>query len=69
MKYNEGTMMRVRQSLYLEADDTSQDKVIESMSLDSVFERCMTWEGIIGFEGMIKGLIKDIYKVELLEAV
>lgn len=58
-------MEKVRQHLGLEAYDTSRDADINNMSHDEVFQHCLYWEGIIGYENTIKGWIKDIYGVEL----
>lgn len=64
-KYPDHIMEKVRQRLGLEPHDTSRDADINNMSQDEVFQHCLYWEGIIGYENTIKGWIKDIYGVEL----
>jgi hypothetical protein len=59
----------VRQNLSLDPTDDSEDEKILKMSRSEVFERFMTWHGIIGFEHMVKAAIQEIYQVELLEDV
>lgn len=58
-------MEKVRQRLDLESWDTSRDDEINSMSHKAVFEHCLIWEGIIGYDYMITEMIKDIYGVTL----
>lgn len=58
-------MEKVRQRLGLEPYNTSRDEDINNMSRDEVFQHCLYWEGIIGYENTIKSWIKDIYGVEL----
>lgn len=64
-KYPNSIMEKVRQRLGLGPDDASRDEDINGMSQDEVFQHCLYWEGIVGYENQIKGWIKDIYGVEL----
>lgn len=41
--YSEDVMRALRQSLGLDADDTSKDKEIMEMPWEEVFERYLTW--------------------------
>lgn len=64
-EYSENVMQRIRQSLGCTIDDTSRDEEIKSMSRDELFDKCMQWEGIIGYNYLIKLFVEDIYKVRL----
>jgi hypothetical protein len=64
-KYSESIMQRLRQRIYLEEDDTSRDDKLERYSPDKVFEECLEWEGIIGYDRLISQIIKDIYGFDL----
>jgi len=57
----------VRKNMGLDEDDPSKDGKIAKMSRSQIFERYMTWNGIIGYESMIKEAIREIYNVELTE--
>lgn len=63
--YSDDIMQLVRQQIGLESYDTSRDREINDMSRDTVFEKCLVWEGIIGYEHKIKRWISDIYDVNL----
>lgn len=63
--YAEWIYKAVRQNLGLELDDTSQDDEINAMSKQEIFERYLTWQGIIGYSNRIISLIETIYNVEL----
>ena len=64
-KYPTNIMNRVRQYLGLEEGDTSRDSEINDMSHGTIFNSCLVWEGIIGYDSQILGWIHDIYGVEL----
>lgn len=64
-KYSPMVIERVRQNLYLEADDESKDDEIEVMSRHEVLSRCLNWEGLIGYSPLIRRLIENIYDIEL----
>jgi hypothetical protein len=63
--YPERIMRRVRQSMDVEEFDTSHDDEIRDMPREAVFDKCLTWEGIIGYGFQIRSWIEDIYKVSL----
>lgn len=58
----------IRQNLGAEPGDTSEDERINRMTPDQLFDRWLTWHGIIGWGGQIRGAIRDIYGVELNES-
>ena len=58
-------MEKVRQHLGLESYNTSRDAEINNMSHDSVFQHCLEWEGIIGYDIQIHGWILNIYGITL----
>ena len=51
----------------LDEDDESQDNKIAKMPRSEIFKRYMTWNGIIGYDQMIKEAICEIYGVRLVE--
>lgn len=57
----------IRRNMGLEPDDDSKDDEIAQLSRREQFERFMTWNGIIGYEDMIKEAISEIYEVVLEE--
>lgn len=63
--YPEWLLKNIRQNLGLEPDDTSQDDEINAMSKQEVFERYLTWQGIIGYSDRIISVIETIYNVDL----
>lgn len=67
MEYPDEVMEAIRQNLDLESDDTSMDKKIMKMSKDEIFDRLLTWNGLIGYEGTIREWVNDVYGVELGE--
>lgn len=63
--YPEWLLKDIRKNLGLEADDTSQDDEINAMSKQEVFERYLTWQGIIGYSDRIISVIETIYNIQL----
>lgn len=63
--YPDYIMQKVRQNLGLEEDDYSRDEEIHLMSKNTVFDRCLVWEGICGYGEMIRNMVIDIYKVKI----
>lgn len=63
--YSRAVMSRVRQQLGLDEDDTQKDGQIEIMSKREIFDKCLIWEGIMGYDYQILSWINDIWKVEL----
>lgn len=64
-KYSDRIMEKVRQKLGLEPGDTLRDKEINEMNRDTIFQYCLEWEGIIGYDGQIRGWIENIYGVNV----
>ena len=62
-------MQTVRLNLGLDANDKSRDSEINEMDTHEVFDRYLTWNGIIGYTSRIKQAIEDIYGIELPEEV
>ena len=65
--YAEWIYKAVRQNLGLEPDDTSQDEEINAMSKQEVFDRFLTWQGIIGYSNRILSALEKIYGVDFEE--
>lgn len=63
--YPKWLLKDIRQNLGLEPDDTSQDDEINNMSKQEVFDRYLTWQGIIGYSNRILTAIETIYGVDL----
>jgi hypothetical protein len=64
--YSHSVMSRVRQQMGLEDEnDTSRDGEIQQMSKLEVFEKCLIWEGILGYDYLITEWVKNIWGVEL----
>jgi hypothetical protein len=57
----------IRQNLSLESGDESKDADIAKMPRKELFIRFLTWNGIIGYDSIIKMAIEEIYEVELKE--
>ena len=64
-KYSESIMQRLRQRLDLEEDDTSKDDIICAWSKGKILENLLIWEGIIGFDYLIKSWVEEIWRVNL----
>ena len=64
-KYPEYIMCYVRQSLGLQADDTSEDDTINAMSGTEIFSRVCDWNGLLGYGDTIRVWIKDIFGKDL----
>lgn len=60
-KYSQYIMEDVRRNLGLEYDDESRDEDINNMEPDEVFERFLTWQGIMGYSSHIIHAVRDIY--------
>lgn len=54
----------VRENLGIEPDDDSKDERIDRMDNDELFKRWCDWHGLLGWDGSIKGTLRDIYGVE-----
>lgn len=64
MKYPETIMDAIRQGMYLEKGDSSQDGRIELMSSDEAFDRVCNWHGFIDWGSNIRSWVRDIYGVK-----
>lgn len=64
-KYPEYIIKILRQRRNIDEDDTSEDKDINTLSTDEVFSEVCDWEGLIGYNSVIKRWINDIYKINL----
>lgn len=63
--YSDSVMQAVRQNLDLHPYDTSRDDEIKEMSRTEVFERCLNWDGIVGYSEIILDYVNGIYNVDL----
>ena len=63
--YSDDVMQAIRQNLGLEPDDISRDSEIFRMSKLEAFEKCLNWENIVGYSGIILNFINGIYNVNL----
>lgn len=65
-KYSEEVMRYLRQRRGLDEYDLKEDKDINSMSSNEVFEEVLEWNGLLGgYADKIKDWIKDIYNIDL----
>ena len=67
MKYPNWIVKNVRENLGLEPDDDSRDNEIATMSRREVFERWLTWQGIIGYGCYILDTIEEIWDISFEE--
>lgn len=63
--FPENIMQLLRLRHGLNRFDKDNDESIKKMSKSSAFKDVLCWNGIIGFDNVIKGYIKDIYEVDL----
>jgi len=61
------TIIDIRRNMGLAWDETRKDAEILAMPRAEKFRRFMNWNGIIGYDEMIKAAISEIYEVELKE--
>lgn len=65
-KYSEEIMRYLRQRRGLDEYDIKEDKDINKMSSNEVFEEVLEWNGLMGgYADKIKSWIEDIYSVDL----
>jgi len=64
-EYPEYILRTLRQREGLEETDTSMDDKFNNYSPNKVFKEILEWEGIIGWDNIIKSWIRDIYGVDL----
>jgi hypothetical protein len=63
--YSDNVMQAIRQNLELDPEDNSRDSEIFKMPRLEVLEKCLNWEGIVGYSGQIISYIEDIYGITL----
>lgn len=63
--YSETIMRTLRQRFDLESDDTSKDVLINSQTPFEVLGSLLEWEGIIGYEYIIAGWVRELYDFDL----
>ena len=63
--YPEYMMQTLRLSRGIEADDTSMDDVINTMSPRQAFGQVCNYEGMIGCAPVILGWIESLYGIDL----
>lgn len=64
-RYSEEIMEYIRQRWGLEQFDDSRDEEINQLSPDEIFSHVCNWNGLIGYDSIIKSWVEDIYKVNL----
>jgi hypothetical protein len=65
MKYDEYIMNFLRQRFGLESDDNSLDNEINKMTEEEVFNEVCNWNGLYGWGTIVKGWIRDIYRIDV----
>ena len=63
--YSDEIMRTIRTMLLEDPEDTSKDAEILEMPRLEVLEKCLNWENIVGYSGVIIGFINGIYHVNL----
>ncbi|QUH21833.1 hypothetical protein [Alkaliphilus sp. B6464] len=67
-KYSDEIMQYLRQRNELNKFDFSQDKELNELSSNKVFEEIVKWNGLLGcYSETIKSWVKEIYGVDLNE--
>lgn len=64
-RYPEPIMQILRQRAELDAYDTSCDSQLNKIEPDDVFNDVCNWNGLIRYDSIIKGWIKDIYEIKI----
>lgn len=68
MAYPEHILRYLRQRQGLEETDTSMDDSLNDMTPKKAFREVLEWHGMIGgWDSLIVGWVKDIYRVNLEE--
>lgn len=63
--YTEHIKKKVRKYMGWDENDKSHDEEIDSWDKFDVLDKCLKWEGIIGYTAWIRDLIEGIYEVKL----
>lgn len=64
--YPEHIMKTLRQRIGLEEDDKSQDAELQMLTPQEALSECLEWEGIRGYTSWILNVIRDTFKVKLV---
>lgn len=64
--YPEHIMKTLRKSIDLEEDDTSRDEELQMLTPQEALSECLEWEGIHGYTSWILNVIRDTFKVKLI---
>lgn len=64
--YPEHIMETLRQRIGLEEDDKSQDEELQMLTPQEALSECLEWEGIHGYTSWILNVIRDTFKVKLV---
>jgi len=69
MKYPERIMRDVRRNLGLNEMDTSMDLEIFQMDREDILNSVCNWNNLVGYGGLIRGWIEDIYQIKLKDEI
>lgn len=69
MKYPERIMRYVRRNLGLNEMDTSMDLEIFQMDREDILNSVCNWNNLVGYGGLIRGWIEDIYQIKLKDEI
>lgn len=64
--YSEYILQMLRQRNGLEYDDTSRDEELQELHPMDALNACLEWEGISGYTSWILNVIKETFKVKLV---
>lgn len=64
--YPEHIMETLRQRIGLEDDDKSRDEELQMLTPQEALSECLEWEGIHGYTSWILNVIRDTFKVKLV---
>lgn len=63
--YPEYIMKTLRQRLGLDESDTSKDNYLNTLSKNEVLYEVCQWDGLLGYDTIIKRWVNDIYDIDL----
>jgi hypothetical protein len=63
--YPEFILRTLRETEDLDINDSSRDNEFNSMSPGDVFDKCLEWEGIVGYGMWMRSLVKGAFGVDL----
>lgn len=64
--YPEHIMETLRQRIGLEDDDKSRDEELQMLTPQEALSECLEWAGIHGYTSWILNVIRDTFKVKLV---